>query len=68
MPRGGRERGPLRRRRKGFRARAGGAPLRAGFGPVLALARFDACPLLPAGAAITTGPTGNNFRDLRLLA
>jgi glycerate-2-kinase len=43
-------------------------PCAAGFDPVLALARFDAYPLLPAGAAITTGPTSNNFRDLRLPA
>lgn len=40
----------------------------AGFDPVLALARFDAYPLLAAGVAITTGPTSNNFRDLRLPA
>jgi hydroxypyruvate reductase len=33
-----------------------------------ALAEFDSFPYLErAGAAITTGPTGNNLRDLRLL-
>ncbi len=33
-----------------------------------ALARFDAHPLLTRlGDAITTGPTGNNLRDLRIL-
>ena len=33
-----------------------------------ALERFDAAPLLKAvGAAIETGPTGNNLRDLRML-
>lgn len=34
----------------------------------LALTKFDAYPLLAsAGAAVVTGPTGNNLRDLRLL-
>ena len=45
------------------RARAAGLDI------AQALARFDAYPLLAAtGDAITTGPTGNNLRDLRLLA
>ena len=40
-----------------------------GFEPVReALARFDAYPLFDAlGDAVTTGPTGNNLRDLRIL-
>lgn len=41
----------------------------AGFDPAQAIAHFDAYPLLAAtGDAITIGPTGNNLRDLRLLA
>ena len=33
-----------------------------------ALTRFDAYPLFSRlGDAITTGPTGNNLRDLRIL-
>jgi hydroxypyruvate reductase len=33
-----------------------------------ALDRFDSYPLLAQlGAAIVTGPTGNNLRDLRIL-
>jgi hydroxypyruvate reductase len=44
------------------RARAQGAD------PASALARFDAYPLFEAlGDALTTGPTGNNLRDLRIL-
>jgi hydroxypyruvate reductase len=35
---------------------------------VAALAAFDASTLLTSlGDAITTGPTGNNLRDLRIL-
>lgn len=49
----------------GTAARAGAA----GYNVAQALARFDAYPLLAAtGDAIATGPTGNNLRDLRLLA
>jgi hydroxypyruvate reductase len=44
------------------RAEAAGYPVAA------ALARFDSYSLLDAlGDAITTGPTGNNLRDLRIL-
>jgi len=40
----------------------------AGLDPANALAGFDAFPLFEAlGDAITTGPTGNNVRDLRIL-
>jgi glycerate 2-kinase len=40
-----------------------------GLRPVDALTRFDAFPLFEAlGDAIITGPTGNNIRDLRILA
>lgn len=40
----------------------------AGFDVEAQLARFNAAPLLRAvGATITTGPTGNNLRDLRML-
>jgi glycerate 2-kinase len=36
--------------------------------PKDALQRFDAYPLFTAlGDDITTGPTGNNLRDLRIL-
>jgi hydroxypyruvate reductase len=36
--------------------------------PIAALARFDAHPLFESlGDAVTTGPTGNNVRDLRIL-
>jgi hydroxypyruvate reductase len=39
-----------------------------GLDPTLALAQFDAFPLLAAlGDTIVTGPTGNNLRDLRIL-
>ena len=41
----------------------------AGFDPARALERFDAYPLFESlDDAIVTGPTGNNIRDLRLLA
>jgi hydroxypyruvate reductase len=40
----------------------------AGYDPAAALATFNAYPLFKAiGDAITTGPTGNNVRDLRIL-
>jgi glycerate 2-kinase len=39
-----------------------------GIDPAQALARFDAYPLFTAlGDDVTTGPTGNNLRDLRIL-
>ena len=39
-----------------------------GFDVAMALAEFDAFPVLDAiGDAIITGPTGNNVRDLRIL-
>ena len=42
--------------------------LRMGLDPQEALERFDSAPLLKAvGAAVMTGPTGNNLRDLRLM-
>lgn len=42
--------------------------LAAGLSPIEALTRFDAYPLFEKlGDAITTGPTGNNVRDLRVL-
>lgn len=41
---------------------------RLGFDADVSLTRFDANPYLEAvGCAITTGPTGNNLRDLRLI-
>jgi glycerate 2-kinase len=40
----------------------------AGYDPAAALANFNSYPLFDAlGDAITTGPTGNNLRDLRIL-
>jgi len=39
-----------------------------GYDPTAALANFNSYPLFDAlGDAITTGPTGNNVRDLRIL-
>jgi hydroxypyruvate reductase len=39
-----------------------------GIDPAEALDRFDAYPLFSAlGDDLTTGPTGNNLRDLRIL-
>lgn len=41
---------------------------RVGLDPGAALAAFDSYPLLDAlGDTVTTGPTGNNVRDLRIL-
>ena len=41
---------------------------RYGFDVAVALAEFDAFPVLDViGDAIITGPTGNNVRDLRIL-
>ena len=38
------------------------------FDPESSLTRFDACPLFTSlGDTLTTGPTGNNLRDLRIL-
>jgi hydroxypyruvate reductase len=40
----------------------------AGFDPAAALTNFNSYPLFEAlGDTITTGPTGNNVRDLRIL-
>jgi glycerate 2-kinase len=39
-----------------------------GFDPQRSLAEFNACPLFTAiGDSVSTGPTGHNLRDLRLL-
>ena len=39
-----------------------------GFNPEQSLAEFNACPLFTAiGDSVSTGPTGQNLRDLRLL-
>jgi len=39
-----------------------------GFDPEQSLAEFNACPLFTAiGDSVSTGPTGQNLRDLRLL-